>query len=132
MNREIKFRAWDGERMKEVLTLGLNEGFISTPKTVAPIEDFKLMQYTGLKDKNGKNIYEGDIVCYVTDVVVENIGGYDRTEPEGSIGSIEFSNGSFWVKGHESGFYDYGEQVFLWSELQVIGNIYENPELLNN
>jgi len=123
--REIKFRAWSKSRkeMREVT----DDWFIGDLKQ----KGFVVMQYTGLKDKNGKEIWEGDVVCYVVDEVVENIGGYDRTEPEGHLGKVEFANGAFWVNGKEYAFYQYGEQMFMWSELEVIGNIYENPELLS-
>lgn len=112
--RAIKFRAWDGERMKEVLTLGLHERFISTPKTVAPIEEFKLMQYTGLKDKNGKEIYEGDIlkVC----------NWYGKG---GMVGSVYMEEG-IWF-----GATDYLYSAIQTNKAEVIGNIYENPELLS-
>lgn len=137
--REIKFRAWDKEKKcffaptyeaykgnLEELNIGLSgrlalrkiDGFYDESRFEGR---FILMQYTGLKDKNGKDVYEGDVVCYVT---------YDRTEPEGHIGSVEFSDGKFFVRGN--GFYSYGEQDFTWSELEVIGNIYEDGGLLTN
>jgi len=63
MTRPIKFRAWDGERMKPVNTIGFSEGYVDTPKISGPMEDFVLMQFTGLLDKNGlQEIYEGDII----------------------------------------------------------------------
>lgn len=107
--REIKFRAWNGERMKEVLTWGFNEGFISTPKETSPQEDFKVMQYTGLKDKNGKEVYEGDIVEYSnwideTGSQFSNILIEDITK----IPDIDFEY------------------------CKIIGNRFENPELLSN
>lgn len=64
MNREIKFRAWDevSEKMlnwNDFLDTNMKNTFIA-PESTGLI----LMQYTGLHDKNGKEIYEGDIVKY--------------------------------------------------------------------
>jgi hypothetical protein len=66
--REIKFRAWDGKRMHEVCRLGLN-GFSTDLWSPSPVscdirhtKDLTIMEFTGLHDKNGKEIYEGDIV----------------------------------------------------------------------
>lgn len=141
--REIKFKAWLKKEQKmatyisHIKSGGDGIWEISVPFDESGIHHYRidmdeaiLMQYTGLKDKNGKEIYEGDIVCWVTDVVVDSEGGFNRTEPEGQIGKVEFSNGAFWVNGKEFEFYSYGEQNFLWSELQVIGNVYENSDLL--
>ena len=105
MNREIKFRAWDGERMKDVTSIGWIDGevdYISTPKISAPADDFVLMQYTGLKDKNGKEIYEGDVLK----------GRYN--------GAVEWSTSSVC----------YGGWTDFWKESEIIGNIYENPDLI--
>ena len=77
-----------------------------------------VMQFTGLHDKNGKEIYEGDVICYVDDVVVENIGGWDRTEPEGKFVEVKMPD-----------IYR-NEDLPPIEELEVIGNIYENPELI--
>ena len=124
--REIKFRAWN----KQINRMEFGAGDLLLRHDENRHSD--IMQYTGLKDKNGKEIFEGDVVCYVEDVVVESEGGFNRTEPEGQIGSVEFSNGAYWVNSKEFAFYSYGEANFLWSWLEVIGNIYENPDLIVN
>ena len=68
---------------------------------------FDLMQFTGLLDKNGKDIYEGDILSF-------------NSRPP--VGSVSFHSGSYWV----------ADAVLGRASVQgeVIGNIYENPELL--
>ena len=72
-------------------------------------DDCFLMQYTGLKDKNGKEIYEGDVVAESmrTDVVTYNLSGF-----------IPFA------------FADFGDEAYSAIDCEVIGNIYENPELI--
>ena len=74
-------------------------------------EDMILMQYTGLDDKNGKEIYEGDIVKY-----------------ENMTGKIMFFNGSFIMSNFEET--EEWELGVINEELEIMGNIYDNPELL--
>jgi uncharacterized phage protein (TIGR01671 family) len=69
-------------------------------------------QYTGLKDKNGKEIYEGDIIS---------------TDLDRPFNIVVFRNGAFVFQCHDNG-KDYYDYMFSYGE--VIGNIYENPELL--
>lgn len=76
-------------------------------------EEVELMQYTGLKDKNGKEIYEGDIVK--ADFFEKQV-----------VGKISYGMGCFCITN--SGVSD--NQLFIFNNYEVIGNIYENPELL--
>lgn len=115
--REIKFRAWDGYRM----TLAGIAFSNSTGLMTTPAKDI-LMQYTGLKDKNGKEIYEGDIIDEFT-----YIGWCD----EFKIFSMVFSN----IDGKPYCAQCGGD--FMWQEFkhfppEIIGNIHENPELVEN
>ena len=112
--REIKFRCYSEQDkimyrplvLEVIAQLGHNFS-----------DNIKLMQYTGLKDKNGVEIYEGDII------------------KDGSrLWKIEISPiyGIFFILtkgGHSRCYGDFGS--YLADEFKVIGNIYENPELLN-
>ena len=86
--------------------------------------DWRVMQYTGLKDKNGTDIYEGD-VCEIE-------GGGEKT----SVGEIVFEYGCFCFKpnGARLGALHPELKYYVdmeFCEIEVIGNIYENPDLLN-
>jgi uncharacterized phage protein (TIGR01671 family) len=85
-----------------------------------------IMQYTGLKDKNGKEIYESDKVEF-NDFDSLRTGGY--TEDNILQGDVSFSCGG-WIVKTERGHYDLYTAIVNDEELEIIGNIYENPELL--
>lgn len=112
--REIKFRVWDklNKEMNNIESINFQERRVYKDiVSYRKFNDIELMQYTGLKDKNGKEIYEGDILFesfreeYLK-VVFEN--GSFRAEADGYSSDLEG--------------YDYS--------CEVIGNIYENPELI--
>lgn len=107
--REIKFRAWNGETKKMFYPRSV------TFPTNTEIGSHVLMQYTGLKDKNGKEIYEGDIVEFK----------YARCK-ELWIAEVRWCIYGWSLLGKHTGWF--GTKYFEGCE--VIGNIYENPELL--
>lgn len=105
--RDIKFRAWDGHKMNEDVSIiqgeAIKNGYAGTAFTAAA-KAGQAMQYTGLQDKNGKDIYEGDMVY---------LGGYGPY-------LTEFPFADLYDAAAEE---DIGE---------ILGNIHENPELLND
>lgn len=115
--REIKFRAWikDYALMADVNFLNIDYKEIVVMIDENDYEfncgEYELMQYTGLKDENGREIYEGDIVRHASD--------------EG-IYKVTFEDGGFYVKS----LIEYDFQTINEYPLEVIGNVWENPELL--
>lgn len=131
--REIKFMAWHKEKkiLREVLEISFSGGYVilagfgSFGEIEAPIRDVELMQYTGLKDKNGVEIYEGYIVKFDPCVPYP----LDNNLKDGQMGTIVFFLSEFLVKPLND-----DSPNFILDELGdwvVIGNIYENKELLD-
>lgn len=112
MSREIKFRAWDKEKksMFQIFdSTTLENWFLPSWN-----DKYEVMQYTGLHDKNGKEIYEGDVVkCKNYHGVVYGIINY---------------NNSYFYLACSSGYSD--EYLFNCSDIKIISNIHESPELL--
>lgn len=125
--REIKFRFWNGASMKEVGTLEFFDfGEIHINEELVLKEPIHLMQYTGLKDKNGKEIYEGDVVkCSdnrVAKVIFGETGWMIESKPFSKM-EIRFSEENSVIRMNAD---RYGKL----KNTEVIGNIYENPDLL--
>jgi uncharacterized phage protein (TIGR01671 family) len=113
MNREIKFRAWSKIAQQVIPWEQLKPKFIK----LLDNSEYPYMQYTGLKDINGKEIYEGDIL---------KIHGW-------GIGKVIFFEGRFCVINNK-------KEMYYWIAFckpdhspykpKIIGTIFENPELL--
>lgn len=136
--REVKYRAWveKEKELVDVITIYFEDRTVTLPiqtsviaeewwdKTTWNFEDVVLMQSTGLKDKNGREIYEGDIVHAYT----AESNGYGKEDYISAeiTGVVTFKDISF---GLQVG------NIFndLWTNAEtfvVEGNIYENPEIL--
>jgi hypothetical protein len=115
MNREIKFRAWDkdGKKMIYRSLEEIQSNGIGLPVFITGF-DIKLMQFTGLKDKNEKEIYEGDVVKISEDL---------KQWKGKTIMVVEYCVCTFTPLEVVFG-------VGNRDNIEVIGNIYENPELL--
>lgn len=128
--RDIKFRAFNGDRMVKVNTIGWVDGeidWVDTSKNDDFDEGLILMQYTGLKDKKGVEIYEGDIVkrTYLD-------GMFGRTHIGEVVYDKEYAR---YVISKPNKFIepkteDLGNMLSYRSTYEVIGNIHNNPELL--
>lgn len=158
--KELKFRAWDKKKKKMILVDSIDfEGgvYYSTGPCInleiydapcgqddIPMKQVVLMQYTGLKDKNGKEIYEGDIIAIPDEEVVPILDdGSGPLEPFAHITSVIFTPLAVFGVKIEDGtsrcllqngiysFYEIQEDVGISiDEIEVIGNIHKNPEFL--
>lgn len=133
MTREIKFRAWNVEEKKMTKKAfglcdisGYNGDYTFSNASIGEVDiddlcnkKWIIMQYTGLKDKNGKEIYEGDVILY-NDVLYPNKKvTFDYTIKGVGIGWYPFC-----VAINSLKYLAYSDKA------EVVGNVYENPELI--
>ena len=134
MKREIKFRAWD--KTENVMSysdvemfddmVGFRFGHFGI--NVDTVDDINLMQFTGLHDKNGREIYEGDIIGVEFMRRPFNLKGQWGRKRDNEIFEVVYSDAWGAFGGTEGG------AIFFFhdmEEIKVIGNIYENPDYLN-
>jgi uncharacterized phage protein (TIGR01671 family) len=123
--REIKFRAWDKDRGRMERSVGVNPFYVDDlDRRLWKHDEVELMQYTGLKDRNGKEIYEGDIIQTYLDgdkdtIHVVKWHGAKRYPAFDLSPYIDCDCNamSYYHEGNDAG-------------MEVIGNIYEHPHLL--
>ncbi len=117
--REIKFRQWNNGKMR-FFNLGQQvQGFPDHEENNA------VMRFTGLLDRLGKEIYEGDVLCIENYYHDYQDGIAINSLPDNKIEAVEWdSKHGMWITESDS----LAEQLDL---IEVIGNIYENPELIN-
>jgi len=129
--REQKFRVWDKDLAKylegceidglmaELSSEGDGRGIVI--KQICPAR-YKFEQYTGLKDKNEKEIYDGDIV--------EARWYRAKHARFDTKGKVKFSEGWFYIDDDPDGDDSLGVPIHNCYNIKVIGNVHENPELL--
>lgn len=120
--RELKFRVWN------IIEGGMFDPFevrdFSLQTWTKRPDNFSVMQFTGLQDKNGKEIYEGDIVAEWR----------DRHRQEGAVFIVEYYKTGFRGVSKDSDRYGpFTKNLYVNNDnpiLEIIGNIYQNPELI--
>jgi len=138
----LKFRAWDKEdnRMKEVFNLDFHRytaivGFrLSEPKSFLGNDPLIIMQSTGLKDKHGVDIFEGDIVNVHDFINVGGIEGYEEGERE-MIGIVKYGcifNSPIpeWYLENSDDYIPFSYIDLHDESFEVLGNKFEHKELL--
>lgn len=133
MSREIKFRAWDydtntmvyPDNKLETIFCFDSVGLSVYQGNGSELSSFELMQYTGIKDKNDIEVYEGDVIKYSSDVINSFYGVNEI------IREVKFRHGTYGIKGFEKDTHiPFGN--ILKCKFEVVGNIYENYDLLED
>lgn len=129
MNRVIKFRAWS-DTEQQMLNMYDMRDFKFSEIEDMPNWEYKLMQWTGLKDRNGTEIFEGDVVSL--------FDPRQQVEHKRKVSEVTYADGAFLVDTQMGPMPDRTTLKTLYeylewreySDCEVIGNIYEHPELL--
>ena len=135
-NRIIKFRAWD--KKDKIMYYDIQKGikftdlshynfdeFLGNPNGMRDYHEWEVMQYTGLLDKSGKEIYEGDIVKVP-----------DSYDYNSSPSTTYVNEEVFWSEDRLCWFLVFGGyfemELYRVKDIEVIGNFYENASILDN
>ena len=134
--RPLRFRAWDKKRKAwlpggygfNLLGESLNIGGLFGGLPLERWNDMEIMQFTGMTDQGGQDIYEGDIIQYQRTVSIigldSNLPGQqdlgERIEPESFLGVVEWRTPTFWCDG----------MLSIHANIEIIGNLHEHPHLL--
>jgi len=125
--REVKFKVWSFGQKRWVEKQSSVIKFSCELNEVFDTKEYAFQQYTGLEDKNGKEIYEGDILIYeYTQADMSSFSALESPFETCAIEEVVFENGAFRFKGDK-----YSTIFDDCSNMEVIGNIFENSELLS-
>jgi len=132
--REIKFRCWSQKENRMIFSDENNLSDFFYGISDGQYGEVEVEQYTGLKDKNGKEIFESDILksLETSEVYrVDDLFPVHRLTHVTNIGY--FSENKYYTRNEPGSQYDNFDDWMSFSEMyEVIGNVWENPELLDN
>lgn len=136
-NREIKFRIWNGSKMEHNIMAGFLGAFYvqgidekdsasMSPFNTKYFDTIPVMQYTGLKDKAGNDIYEGDIL----EVITKALPSGKDASGDTYLGEVKFDYGEYVISFKDKFGFNNALKNWALNHSKVLGNIFENSELL--